>query len=255
DFGRCAEMHAQLQWMREWNSTHEHQVGFYGMDVPGWCGNPAAGVAACLERIPSQPGDRELLARVDLGGSMSPSPEGDAVAVPTGLSEGVAALVTRARAANDDIAVQCARIAQYICDVLNNGLYPETGRNLRNEAMTENLRWLLQREHKVLVGCHNVHLQRSPSFAGTAQIGALLTPEHVSHLLLSGTTRGAGIVPNLDRDAQPSRRFATPAGEFSPPPHSLDALLDSVDHPHHLVDLRRRQPQALAAATAMSGQT
>jgi erythromycin esterase len=36
-FGRCTEMHTQLAWMRNWNTTHDHQVGFYGMDVPGWC--------------------------------------------------------------------------------------------------------------------------------------------------------------------------------------------------------------------------
>ena len=39
-FGRCEEMHAQLGWMRDWNTTGEHQVGSYGIDVPGWCTNP-----------------------------------------------------------------------------------------------------------------------------------------------------------------------------------------------------------------------
>ncbi|MGH3926867.1 MAG: erythromycin esterase family protein, partial [Pseudonocardiaceae bacterium] len=75
-FGRCEEMHAQLGWMRDWNAAHEHRVGFYGMDVPGGCANPGPGVAACLARIPPQPGDRELLAAADLGQpTRAPSPD------------------------------------------------------------------------------------------------------------------------------------------------------------------------------------
>jgi erythromycin esterase len=227
-FGRCEEMHAQLQWMRDWNATHEHRVGFYGMDVPGWCTNPGPGVAVCLARLAPQPGDRELLAAAEL--------------------------VERAQAAGDDLALQCARGAARVVEFLDHGLYPGGGRNLRNEVMADNLRWILDREDRVLVGAHNVHLQRSPSFDGTAPIGALLAAALGNDPVVIGTTRAAGPVPDPDLDAEPARRFTTPAAEpTSPPPHSLDAVLDTAG-PLHLVDFRQAPPMALAPATAMFGQ-
>lgn len=256
-FGRCEEMHAQLQWMRDWNATHSHQVGFYGMDVPGWCANPAAGVAACLDRLSPQPGDRELLAAADLGDpTRAASADGpDTPDVPAELSRGVTELVARATAADDEIALRCAHGAQRVVDFLQHGLYPEPRRNLRNEVMADNLHWILGREERVIVGAHNVHLQRTPTFDGTEPIGSLLAPVLGQELVVIGTTRGAGIVPGVDLDATPARRYTTPAGEFSAPSHSLDALLDAVGLPQHLVDLRHAPPELLAGATAMSGQT
>ncbi|MGB8961460.1 MAG: erythromycin esterase family protein [Pseudonocardiaceae bacterium] len=41
-------------------------------------------------------------------------------------------------------------------------MYPSPGRRLRNEVLAENLRWVLDHEDRVVVGAHNVHLQRSP---------------------------------------------------------------------------------------------
>jgi erythromycin esterase len=55
-FGRCDEMQIQLAWMRNWNATGEHPVGFYGMDVPGWCVNPGPGVAVASHGLPHGPG-------------------------------------------------------------------------------------------------------------------------------------------------------------------------------------------------------
>lgn len=61
-------MHDQLRWMREHNRACEQQVSFCGIDVPGWCANPGPGVAACMARLDSRPGDDALLADADLGG-------------------------------------------------------------------------------------------------------------------------------------------------------------------------------------------
>lgn len=249
-FGRCAEMHAQLRWMRDWNAVAGHQVGFYGMDVPGWCADPAPGVAACLDRLPARPGDRDLLAAAELAGSASPDGPGTA-----GLSRGIDELAARAADAGDEIAQRCAHGAQRVVEFLEHGLYPGPGRNLRNEVMAENLWWILGREDRVVVGAHNVHVQREPSFDGTAPIGRLLAPVLGAELIIIGTTRGAGIVPGLDLDAGSAGRYATPLGEFTPPAHSLDALLDTAGLPQHLVDLRHAPHELLAGATAMSGQT
>jgi erythromycin esterase len=82
-----------------------------------------------------------------------------------------------------------------------------------------------------------------------------LAPILGKELVVIGTTRGAGVVPGLDLDANPAQRYASPAGEFTPPSHSLDALLDTASLPHHLVDLRHAPPDLLVGTTAMSGQT
>lgn len=255
-FGRCAEMHDQLQWMRDWNAVHDNQVGFYGMDVPGWCANPAPGVAACLDRLTPQPGDAELLAAADLGTpTYAPSATGTTGA-PAGLARGTAELRDRAGAAGDDLALQCARSAQAVVEFLDQGLYPGPGRNLRNEVMAENLRWILGREDRILVNAHNLHLQRSPSFDGTAPIGSLLTPELGDDLVVIGATHAAGGIPDLDVHAAPARRYFTSGTEPPPPqPHTLEAVLDTAEFPVHLVELRHPTPPVLAQATAMRAQT
>lgn len=258
-FGRCDEMHAQLAWMRNWNATGEHPVGFYGMDVPGWCANPGPGVAACLARLAPRPGDRKLLAVTDLGEpTRASAPDAlDTASAPAELSRGLAELVERAAAADDDLALQCARGAQRVVEFLDHGLYPAPGRNLRNEVMAENLRWILKREDRVVVGAHNIHLQRTPSFDGTTPIGSLLTPVLGDDLIVIGTTHGAGPIPGPPNlDAAPEKRFVAPADEpAAPPAHSLDAILDSAGFPLHLVDLRRTPPAMLAGVTAMLAQT
>ena len=255
--GRCTEMHTQLGWMRDWNTTHpERQVGFYGMDVPGWLANPAPGVAACLDRLAPQPGDAALRAAADLG-----DPTGAhgwdasaAPAVPAGLYQQILRLVDRAETAGDRLAVQCARGALAVLEFLEHGLYPGPGRNLRNEVMAENLRWILDREQRVLVGGHNVHLQRSPSFDASAPIGALLAPELGADLVLVGTTRGSVAVPDRDLDAPPSERYFLPAGEPEPAPAgTLDASLATTGHPIALLDLHRTPTNALGNAAAMQG--
>ncbi len=258
-FGRCAETHTQLQWMRDWNSTHqERQVGFYGMDVPGWCANPAPGIAACLARLAPQPGDTELLATAELGQpGRAPSVDAsDTDKVPPGLARGIADLVERATAAGDQIAVQCARSTQAVVEFLKHGLYPGGARNLRNEVMADNLRWILTCEDRVLVSAHNMHLQNAPSWDGTDPIGSLLAPELGDDLVIIGGTHGVGALPDLDLDAVPDRRY--PVSDSEPPPpdsHTLEAALDAAEFPQHLVHLRHTPSEALSGITATRAQT
>jgi erythromycin esterase len=110
--------------------------------------------------MPPQPGDQKLLAAAELGEparAASPDRAGTTGA-PAELSRGINELVARAAAAGDEIALRCAHGAQCVVEFLDHGLYPEPGRNLRNEVMAENLRWVLGREDRVVVGAHNVHL-------------------------------------------------------------------------------------------------
>ncbi len=256
--GRCGEMHAQLRWLREHNATAAQPVSFYGMDVPGWCANPGPGVAACLARLAPRPGDAELRTAADLGEpTRAPAPdETDPTRVPAGLTARIAELVDRAEDAGDTLARQCARSALSVVEFLEGGLYPAPGRNLRNEVMAENLRALLDREQRIVVGAHNMHLQRSPSFDGTATIGMLLAEELGDDLVVIGGTHTMGAIPDLDLDAGPDGRYPiTGTAPPSPDRRTLEAALDVTGHPLQLVDLRHTAPGALAGITATRAQS
>ena len=255
--GRCEEMHTQLRWMRDWN-TRQRPVRFVGMDVPGWCANPGPGVAACLERIPAKPGDAALLAAADFGEpARGPSPDAhDAPGVAVGLKQALTELVARAETTGDQLARQCARGALTVVEFLDGGLYPAPGRNLRNEAMAENLRTLLAREQRVVVGGHNVHLQRSLSFDGTTTLGMLLADELGCDLVVIGGLHTRGAIPDLDLAAAPDGRYPLTGPTPSPPdPHTLEAALGSTGHPVQLVDLRRLPSHALDGITATRAQS
>ena len=259
-FGRCAEMHTQLRWMREWNRTHpRRQVGFYGMDVPGWCADPGPGVAACLDRIPARAGDRELRASVDLGTpSSGPAPDAsDAPAVPSELAGQLDERVDRAEAAGDRLAQQCARGARAVAEFLSHGLYPAPGRNLRNEVMAENLTGFLERESRVVVAAHTMHLQRAPSWDGTDTIGSLLAPVLGGDMVVIGGTHTSGRIPDLQVSAPPEGRYPVRGDEPAyPAQHTLEAALDTAGHPVSLVGLRAPgASRALAGATAIRAQT
>lgn len=255
--GRCEEMHSQLRWMRDGN-THQRPVHFSGMDVPGWCANPGPGVVACLERIPAKPGDDELLAAADLGDpARGPSPDAtDTSGVPDGLAPALTELVARAETAGDQLARQCARSALTVVDFLDGGLYPTPGRNLRNEAMADNLRALLARQQRIVVGGHNVHLQRSPAFDGTTTLGMLLADELGDDLVVIGGLHTHGAIPDLDLNATPDQRYPRTGPTPSPPaPHTLEAAMDSTGYPIQLVDLHHTSPDALDGITATRAQT
>lgn len=259
-FGRCTEMHTQLQWMREWNDAHaSHPVSYYGMDVPGWCANPGPGVATCLARLTPQPGDAELLAATERGQlGRAPSVDAsDTAGVAPGVARGVAELVDRATAAGDPLAVQCARGAEAVVEFLDHGMYPGPGRNLRNEVMADNLRWILDHEDRVLVSAHNMHLQYTPSWDGTEPIGSLLASELGNDLVVIGGTHAGGSIPDLDLDAAADRRYFTWDTDEPAPPasHTLEASLDTAGYAHHLVHLRHTPAGALTGVTATQAQT
>lgn len=255
-FGCSAERHAQLRWMREWNEASARRIGFLGMDVPGCLTTPLPAISACLQRIPPQPGDRELLNVADLGsGTDIPPTTGGVSPVPDVLRSGVDNLINRCQDSGDRIALQCARGARAVIEFLDHGLYPGPGRNLRNETMAENLRVLLERGERIVVSAHNVHIQRTPSFDGTAPIGQILANELGSDLVVIGTTHAGETVPGeprTDSDHNPSQWFTTelPA-PF--PEDCLDAVLDRRGA-LHFTDIARSAPEALAIVSTMRGQ-
>ncbi|MGH3975257.1 MAG: erythromycin esterase family protein, partial [Pseudonocardiaceae bacterium] len=247
-FGDCAEMRAQLQWMRDWNAQHDSAVRFYGMDAPGSFATPRPVVEACLARLPPRSEDEALLALADLGEQFQAHARHQAMtpADRQRLSHGLADLVERASAGRDDIAYRCALGAQCLDDYLVNG------RNSRDELMADTIGWILAREQRIVVGAHNMHIQRGLLLNGAAALGKILAPLLGDDMVVIGTTRACGHLPELHFAGNPSRPVSASLEEIPPPPpHTVDALMDTAGHPLHLVDLHRVPPERLAAATAM----
>lgn len=251
-FGECAEMRAQLHWMRDWNAQHERTVRFYGMDAPGSFTTPRPAVEACLARLAPGPGDAALCAVADLGDRSQAQAryQGMTSDDRQRLSYGLADLVERASAGGDAIAYRCALGALCLDE------YLVTGRNSRDALMADNVRWILDREERIVVGAHNVHIQRDVSPSGAPALGKVLAPVLGDDMVVIGTTRACGAIPEMHFEGAPPSLSYTSLEEIPPPPrHTVDALMDTADHPLHLVEVRRVPPEKLAAATAMCAQS
>jgi len=247
-FGECAEMRAQLRWMRDWNAQHERTVRFYGMDAPGSFATPRPAVEACLARLAPCSEDEALRALADLGEQFQAAVRYQAMTPRDRqrLSDDLANLLERASVCGDDIAYRCALGAQCLDEYLVNG------RNSRDELMADTVRWILDREERIVVSAHNVHIQRDLSPSGAPALGKVLAPVLGDDMVVIGTTRACGAIPELHFEGDPPRPSYTSLEEIPPPPpHTIDALMDTADHPLHLVDLGRVPPERLAAATAM----
>ncbi len=256
-FGDCPEMRAQLQWMRDWNATHERKVRFYGMDLPGSAASPRAAVEACLSRLDRRPEDVELLALSNLGDRFGAPARHAAMTSDERerLSSGLAGLVERAREMGQEIAYRCARSAQRVDEYLtglrlHGGAHPGT-RGVREEHMAENIRWILDREERIIVGAHNVHVQKG-SFLGAPMLGKLLATMLDEALVTIGTTYASGQIIQKRNQTSPPAEWIVSLDELqAPPPHSVDALMSAVGLPLHVVDLRRLPVERIGGATTM----
>jgi erythromycin esterase len=249
-FGECEEMCAQLQWMRDWNTTHDRKVRFYGLDLGGSCANPRSAIAACLSRLERAPGDASLLALADLGDQFQAYARYAAMpaAERERLAAGIAGVVERARAKGNEIAYRCALSAQVLHEFLKGERVGK--RNLRDQLMADNVRWILEREARIVIGAHNGHILRAP-LHGIPTLGQILTAALGDDMVVVGTTYASGNLLNLRLVDESFTRFTVSLKELRPPPHSIDALMDGVGFPLHLVDLRRVSEQQISAATAM----
>lgn len=256
-FGECEEMRAQLQWMRDWNASHDRKLRFYGMDVPGSQATPMAAIEACVSRLEPHPEDAALLMLANLGERFTAMARYAAMDATQRdrLSKGIALLVERAKASGDEVALRCALGAERLDDLLTHDLSRGGGRNLRDELMADNIAWILEREERIVIGAHNGHIQRGP-FQGMPMLGQILAPVLGDDLVVIGTTRASGRVPDVDFAGYPQPHgFTAVLQTLSPPPgHTVDALMDEVGPALHLVDLRRVPADAVASALAMCAQ-
>lgn len=196
-FGRCPVVHEQLTWLREHGG-----VRVYGMDLAGSSTSPGPAVRALLDRIPAAAGDLELRRRSDLGARREAAVRfaGLDQTARTALLADLITLAERGRAAGDPVAERCAAaleafVAQQRFD--GSGPYP------RDVFMADTVRWVLEREERVLVSAHNGHVQRDP-LDGRLMLGGLLAPVLNDDLVVIGTTFTAGPEVRItERSARP----------------------------------------------------
>lgn len=266
-FGRCPEMRAQLGWMRDRNMRRGGEVRFYGMDMPGSCANPADAVRVCLQRLGRQrwagnpagdrkpppnerelPDDGELLRLADLGERFAAPAHHAAMTAEQRhrLSGGLVELVERAARSGDEIAHRCAWSAQQLDQQLGDGCYR------REDVMADTVRWILEREDRIVISAHNAHVQRGRLVNDAPSLGALLAPVLGEQMVVIGTTRASGRMPEMHPGEPPSFTME----DVGPPPAgAIDAVMDEAGLPLHLVDLRKVPEEKIGAAAAMCGQS
>ncbi|MBV8932793.1 MAG: erythromycin esterase family protein, partial [Kutzneria sp.] len=197
-------------------------------------------------------GDDALLALADLGERFQAHARYTAMTTDERqrLSRGIADLGDRAGISGDDVAHLCALGAKCVDD------YLLADRNARDELMAETVRWILDREERIVVSAHNGHVQRCLAHTGDPVLGHLLAPVLGDELVVIGTTRTGGVIPELRFEGEPPRpSFISLENLAPPPPHTLDAVMEATGLPLHLVDLRRVPPETLGAATAICAQS
>jgi erythromycin esterase len=185
-------MSNQVNWLRATNAEKGKPVRVYGLDLPASCGSivPAVdAIAAYLNGIDPNSADR--IYRLDrLARSYGdPVPETDAERrtalkaysdLPASdrneLSSLLADLtarfdalrltyISRSDRESYDLARQHLRMAvkldAFIRDSLRADKHLITDASIRDSAMAEAVEWILEREARILILAHNVHVQRS----------------------------------------------------------------------------------------------
>jgi len=190
-FGNASEVHRQLTWMRARGGLR-----VYGMDLAGGSTSPGPAVRALLTRLPPPPGvgDEALLRRSDLGGRVEaavryaglPDHERDR------LRADLRTLARHGLASGDPVAERLAASLLAFADGHERGAF-----------MAATVRWVLEREERVLVSAHDGHVQRVP-YDGVPTLGSLLATDLGSELVVIGTTFTSGPAVRItDRSPRP----------------------------------------------------
>lgn len=212
-FGHSAVVHRQLSWLRSRGG-----VRVYGMDVPGGSTSPGPAVRALLARIPAGTGDSDLLRRSDLGGRVEAAVRWAGLSGPARerLLADLRALAARGSAVGDPVAERLAASVLAFAD----------GQD-RDRFMADTVRWVLEREERVLVSAHDGHVQRTP-YDGLPTLGGLLADALGEDLVAIGTTFTSGPAVRItDRSPRPFD-WAVALEEGVPGPGLDDRAFDVV---------------------------
>lgn len=260
-FGECEPMWRQLRWMRHRNSGDAAKVAFYGMDLPGSSTSPGPAVRACLDRLPTHPGDEELLRLSDLGGRSQAAvryatmPAADRTRLLAGLRD----LEERALrfhhergqdSAEAEVALWCAAsLRAFVAETETEtetedredrgaDAEPSAGPYPRDVFMARSVEWILRRERRVVVSAHNAHIRRTP-LNGRPTLGSRLDSALGTDLVAIAMTYGSG--PEVRFTQRSPRPFdcEVTLGTRTLMPESVESRLDRLGPPLTLVDPRR----------------
>ncbi|MFI6316798.1 erythromycin esterase family protein [Nonomuraea sp. NPDC050556] len=219
-FGECEPMRRQLDWMRS------AKVAFYGMDLPGSSTSPGPAVRAIARRMPVA---AELLRLSDLGGRTEAAIRFEAMPPDERalLVEGLAGLAERADPHDDPVVRRCGASLRAFVAELD---VPEAGPYPRDVFMADTVRWVLEREERVVVSAHNAHVQRTP-FEGRPTMGCLLDAALGEEMVVIGMTYGSG--PEVRFTQRSPRPFDCDVElvEHVVEPGSLEERMDRLDLP------------------------
>jgi erythromycin esterase len=272
--GVWSEHRALLEWMRH------HDVGFYGIDMPGSMVSLLPGLDAVTDyllqadpdyRVDSSVRETAVACTVP---SVFAIPELPAAygnlpfALRDALTANLADLMARMRgrrlmylqrtsAADYERALQTLHITITLDSMLRElPRGDQFGLMLNREVtLADTVEWILGREDRIVLAAHNAHIQRWPgSLPGmppATSLGMHLADRLGKDYLAIGTTSGAGQTLNPSPEFYTGRLFT----ELEPPAlGSLDALMAASDDGPFATDLRRLSPADSAAFEAVSQQ-
>ncbi|GAA1201771.1 erythromycin esterase family protein [Pseudonocardia alaniniphila] len=202
-FGRCAEMRAHLQWMREANAAGVTPVRFFGIDVPGSAASPLRAMDNIGRYLSAVDGDavvavERLVVLMEKFAGEHPLPVYAAYgqlaqAERDGITAMLAELTTRFEALQLEYmsagGVELYEVAwrelRLVC-LLDQSLRSTAARvsgdrahpkvTPRDRGMAETVFWLLDRfgpDAKVVIGAHNSHIQRIPVVTPSFSLSAM----------------------------------------------------------------------------------
>ena len=241
------EVLALVQWMRKWNENPKHpRVQFYGFDMQ----YPALASKRALAYVARvAPGEVAALS-APIVGLTNPLDNDDLPMAPPAAKkaalDGAHALVRRFDAARAEwsartsdkewaLARQHARIAEQFAESL---VAPDGGRLVRDQAMAENIAWILEREPnaKMVAWAQNFHIGRD-HIGGAATMGGELGRRLKHQYVNVGFVFDQGGFRARDADAEGLlRAFTLPPA----PEGSLDHTLAESKLPRFILDLRAR---------------
>lgn len=122
------------------------------------------------------------------------------------------------------------------------------GYNARDDAMAENVRWILDQNpgQKIVLWAHNAHVSKGVN-ALTQSMGSHLARTHGTEMVVVGFAAGRGAYTAFAADGS-GLRADNPLAD--PPVDSVEARLLAADVPLAILDLRRADPENPASAWA-----
>ncbi|MFI6906186.1 erythromycin esterase family protein [Nonomuraea sp. NPDC050394] len=281
--GLWRQMGAHLEWMRGYNASAEHPVGFYGIDLGGQNASLTPALDAALTYLTqADPGfapDPAIRETAAVFSATSPFVASATMAAyarlpvetKNALTAGLAGLaarmkgrrleyVRRTTADAYERALRSMRHALTLDSVIRGmtGGDHESVLYNRDAEIADTVEEILRRHDRIVLAAHNAHIQRGPAVLPgmnpVTPMGLHLADRLGEDYLVIGITSGTGHMLNSDAGAFMAGTLFEPMP--APEPGSLDALMHASHDGPFATDLRRLSPadaDAVRTATVQRG--